>query len=233
MWEGLPAHGDRLSSGCSQPEAENVPDAEIRRSNSLKLKLNSVYPQPDAENVPDAEIRRSNSLKLKFGLKGRISSSGPNLAFRAAFRLRGRISSSGPNFVFAAEFRLQGRISRFQRSIPEPRTLSNAVFRPNFVFRTKFVFTNEFRLQRAPNRISSSQEFRLHGRFSSSHFVFAHNLSFSSLRTISSSKASEIRLQGGTKPGPTFPGQCINKCQYHDCFYSLQPTNFVCLTAGS
>ena len=115
-----------------------------------------------------------------------------------------------PNFVFAAEFRLQGRTSHLQRSIPEPRTLSNSVFGPNFVFRTNFVFTNEFRLQRAPNRISSSQEFRLHGRFSSSHFVFAHNLSFSSLRTISSSKASEFRLQGGTKPGPTFPGQCSN-----------------------
>ena len=136
--------------------------------------------------MPDAEIRRSNSLKLKFG----------------------RPQPEGPNFVFAAEFRLQGRIS-LQRSIPEPRTLSNSVFGQNFVLRTNFVFTNEFRLQRAPNRISSSQEFRLDGRFLSSHFDFAHNLSFSSVRTISSSKASEFRLQGGTKPGPTFPGQCF------------------------
>ena len=176
--------------------------------------------------MPDAEIRRSNSLKLKFGrppqpegpnfvfrARGRISSSGPNFVFAAEFRLQGRVSSSGPNFVFRAEFRLRGRISsagrisRLQRSIPEPRTLSNSVFGPNFVFRTNFVFTNEFRLQRAPNRISSSQEFHLHGRFSASHFVFAHNLSFSSLRTISSSKASEFRLQGGDEPGPTFPGQ--------------------------
>ena len=148
----------------------------------------------------EAEIRSAPSLK------GRISSSGPNFVFRAAFRLRGRISSSGPNFVFAAEFRLQGRISRLQRSIPEPRTLSNSVFGPNFVFRTNFVFTNEFRLQHAPNRISSSQEFRLHGRFSSLHFVYAHSLSFSSLRTISSSRASEFRLQGGDETGTHFPG---------------------------
>ena len=99
-----------------------------------------------------------------------MSSSGPNFVFMAEFRLQCPISSSWPNFVFAVEFRLQGRISRPQRSIPEPRTLSNSVFGPNFVFRTNFVFTNEFRLQRAPNRISSSQDFRLHGRFSSSHF---------------------------------------------------------------
>ena len=98
-------------------------------------------------------------------------SSRPKIVFRADFRLQGRISSSGPNFVFAPEFRLQGRISRLQRSIPESRTLSNSVFGPNFVFRTNFVFTNEFRLQRAPNRISSSQEFRLHGRFSSSRTI--------------------------------------------------------------
>ena len=122
--------------------------------------------------------------------------SGPNFVFRAEYRLRGRISSAGP----------QGRISRLQRSIPELRTLSNSVFGPNFVFRTNFVFTTEFRLQRAPNRISSSQTFRLHGRFSSSHFVFAHNLSFSSLRTISSSKASEFRLQWGDETGTHFPG---------------------------
>ena len=83
-------------------------------------------------------------------------------------------------------------------------------FGPNFVFRTNFVFATEFRLQRAaPSRISSSHEFRLQGRFSSSSFVFAHNLGFSSWRTISSSKASEFRLQGGTKPGPSFPGQCM------------------------
>ena len=55
-----------LNSVCPQPDAENVPDAEIRRSNSLKLKFGR--PQPEAENVPDAEIRHSNSLKLKFGL---------------------------------------------------------------------------------------------------------------------------------------------------------------------
>ena len=114
------------------------------------------------------------------------------------------------NFVFRAEFRLRGRISS---AWPEPRTLSNSVFGPNFVFRTNFVFTNEFRLQCAPNRILSSQEFRLHGRFSSSHFVFAHNLSFSSLRTISSSKASEFRLQGGNETGTHFPGFLFAKVQ--------------------
>ena len=81
-------------------------------------------------------------------------------------------------------------------------------FGSKFVFRTNFVFATEFRLQRAQNRISSSHEFRLQGRFSSSNIVFAHSLSFSSWRTISSSKASEFRLQGGTKPGPSFPGQC-------------------------
>ena len=43
-----------------------MPDAEIRGSNSLKLKFG--LPQAEAENVPDAEIRRSKSLKLKFGL---------------------------------------------------------------------------------------------------------------------------------------------------------------------
>ena len=69
-----------------------------------------------------------------------------------------------------------------------------------------FVFAAEFRLHRAPNRISSSREFRLHGRFSSSNFVFAHNLSFSSLGTISSSKASEFRLQGGYETGTHIPG---------------------------
>ena len=79
-------------------------------------------------------------------------------------------------------------------------------FGPNFVFRTNFVFATEFRLRRAPNRISSSHEFRLQGRFSSSNFVFAHNLSFSSWRTISSSKASEFRLQGGDETGTQFPG---------------------------
>ena len=158
---------------------------------------------PSAENVPDdqnsalefaeAEIRSALSLKgrisssgphfvfgAEYRLQDRVSSSRPNFVFRAEFRLQGPISSSGPNFVFAAECRLQGRISRLQRSTPERRTLSNSVFGPNF-----------------PNQISSSQEFRLHGRFSSSHFVFAHNLSFSSLRTISVSKASEFRLQGG------------------------------------
>ena len=86
-----------------------------------------------------------------------------------------------PNFVFAAEFRLQGRTSHLQRSIPEPRTLSNSVFGPNFVFRTNFVFTNEFRLQRAPNRISSSWPifvftFRLRAQFElqllANNFVF-------------------------------------------------------------
>ena len=81
-----------------------------------------------------------------------------------------------------------------------------SAFGPNFVFRTNFVFATEFRLQRAPNRISSSHEFRLQGRFSSSNFVFAHNLSFSSWRTISSSKASEFRLQGGDETGTQFPG---------------------------
>ena len=47
-----------------------MPDAEIRRSKSLKLKfgLLTVCSLAEAENVPDAEIRRSNSLKLKFGL---------------------------------------------------------------------------------------------------------------------------------------------------------------------
>ena len=81
-----------------------------------------------------------------------------------------------------------------------------SAFGPNFVFRTNFVFATEFRLQRAPNRISSSHELRLQGRFSSSNFVFAHNLSFSSWRTISSSKASEFRLQGGDETGTQFPG---------------------------
>ena len=135
-------------------------------------------------------------LKRAFvGNSGPISSSGPKFVFAAEFRLQGRISSSGPNFGFAAEFRLQGRISRLQRSIPEPRTLSNSLFGPNFVFRTN----------------SSSQEIRLHGRFSSSHFVFAYNLSFSSLRTISSSKASEFRLQGGGgyETGTHFAGSLL------------------------
>ena len=59
MCEGLPEPCDSLN-------AENVPDAEIRRSKSLKPKFG--LPQAEAENVPDAEIRRSNSLKLKFGL---------------------------------------------------------------------------------------------------------------------------------------------------------------------
>ena len=135
-----------------------------------------------------------------FRLRGRISSSGPNFVFAAEFRLQGRVSSSGPSFVFRDELHLRGRISsagrisRLQRTIPEPRTLSNSVFGPNF------------RLQRAPHRISSSQEFRLHGRFSSSDFVFAHNLSFSSLRTISSSKASEFRLGGGDETGTPLSG---------------------------
>ena len=175
-----------------------MPDAEIRRSNEAEIR-----------SAPSLKGRISSSgPNLVFRARGRISSSGPNFVFAAEFRLQGRVSSSGPNFVFRAEFRLRsrissaGRVSRLQRSIPEPRTLSNSVFGPNFVFRTNFVFTNEFRLQRAPNRISSSQEFRLHGRFSSSHFVFAHNLSFSSLRTISSSKASEFRLQGGRNRDP-------------------------------
>ena len=84
-----------------------------------------------------------------------------------------------------------------------------SAFGPNFVFRTNFVFATEFRLQRAPNRISSSHEFRLQGRFSSSNFVFAHNLSFSSWRTISSSKASEFRLQGGDETGTQFPGSML------------------------
>ena len=44
-----------------------MPDAEIRRSKSLKLKFG--LPQAEAENVPDAEIPRSNSLKLAFGAK--------------------------------------------------------------------------------------------------------------------------------------------------------------------
>ena len=171
----------------------------------------------------------------EFRLQGRISSSRPNFVFRAEFRLRGRISSSGPNFVFAAEFRLQGRISssgpnfvfaaefRFRAEFRLRGRISSS--RPNIVFRTdfrlqsrisssgpNFVFRAEFRLHRAPNRISSSREFRLHGRFSSSNFVFAHNLSFSSLGTISSSKASEFRLQGVYETGTHFPGSMLVLC---------------------
>ena len=55
-----------LNSVCPQPDAESALDAEIRRSNSMKLKFG--LRRPEAENVPDAEIRCSNSLKLKFGL---------------------------------------------------------------------------------------------------------------------------------------------------------------------
>ena len=199
----------------AQLEAENVPDAEIRRN------LNSVCPQPDAENVPGPNFvfRAEPNIvfRTEFRLRGRISSSGPNVVFRAEFRLQGPISSSGPNFVFAAEFRLQGRLSRLQRSIPEPRTLSNSVCGPNFVFRTNFVFTNEFRPSVCPKpNFRPSQEFRLHGRFSSSHFVFAHNLSFSSLRTISSSKASEFWLQGGRNRDPL---SRVNACPDHSFHY--------------
>ena len=99
------------------------------------------------------------------------------------------------------------------------------VFGPNFVFRTNFVFATEFRLQHAPNRISSSHEFRLQGRFSSTNIVFAHNLSFSSWRTISSSKASEFRLQGGDETGTQFPGSmhiCTHVCVFiliYACVY--------------
>ena len=63
MCEGLPEPFDSLNAENVR-DAENVPDAEIRRSKSLKPK----FGQPEAENVPDAEIRRSKSLKLKFGL---------------------------------------------------------------------------------------------------------------------------------------------------------------------
>ena len=164
----------------------------------------------------------------EFRLRCRISSSGPNFVFAAEFRLRGRISSSGPNFVFAAVFRLQGRISSSGPNFVFAAEFSSSG--PNFVFAAEFrlqgpisssaTFLNaedfrlraesrlqdEFRLQRAPNRISSSHELRLQGRFSSSNFVFAHNLSFSSWRTISSSKASEFRLQGGDETGTQFPG---------------------------
>ena len=168
-------------------------------------------------------------LRTRLRLRGRISSSGPNFVFRAEFRLsrpnfvcraeflvfrtefrlRSVISFSGPNFVFAAEFRLQGRISRLQRSIPEPRTLSNSVFGPNSVFRTNLVFTNEFRLQRTPNRISSSQECRLHGRFSSSHFVLAHNLASAPCEHFVLNCFGISASEGGTKPGPTLPGPCV------------------------
>ena len=124
-------------------------------------------------NAEDFRLRVEFLLQDEFRLRGRMSSSGPKLVFRAEFRLQDRISSSGPNSVFGAEFRLQGRISSS---------------RPNFVFS-------------APKT-----EFRLQGRFSSSNIVFAHNLSFSSWRTISSSKASEFRLQGGDETGTQFPG---------------------------
>ena len=179
----------------------------------------------------------------EFRFQGRISSSRPNFVFRAEFRLQGRISSSGPNFVFAAEFRLRGRISSsapnfvFRAEFRQGRISSSG---PNFVFAAEFrlqapisssgpifVFAPEFRLHRAPNRISSSREFRLHGRFSSSNFVFAHNLSFSSLGTISSSKASEFRLQGGYETGTHFPGSmhvCICVCLYV-CMYHLRDTS--------
>ena len=92
-------------------------------------------------------------------------------------------------------------------------------FGSNFVFRTNFVFATEFRLQRAQNRISSSHEFRLQGRFSSSNIVFAHNLSFSSWRTISSSKASEFRLQGGDETGTQFPGSMHIYVSMNLCIY--------------
>ena len=109
---------------------------------------------------PNIVFRAEFRLRGRIRRQGRISSSRPNFVFRAEFRLRGRISSSGPNFVFAAEFRLQGRISSSG---------------PNFVFAA------EFRLR---GRISSSgpifvfrAEFRLQGRISSSpcpkpNFVF-------------------------------------------------------------
>ena len=164
-------------------------------------------------------------FRAEFRLRGRVSSSRPGSVFVAEFRLQGRISSSGPNFVLAVEFRLQGRISssgpnfvfaaEFRLQSPISSSGPNFVFRipflnaEDFRLRAEFRLQDEFRLQRAPNRMSSSHEFCLQGRFSSSNFVFAHNLSFSSWRTTSSSKASEFRLQGGTKAGPSFPGQCI------------------------
>ena len=60
----------------------------------------------------------------------------------------------------------------------------------NFVFS---VPQTEFRLRRI---FVFMADFRLH------IFVFGHDLSFSSLRTISSSKASEFRLQGGRNRDP-------------------------------
>ena len=159
---------------------------------------------------PNIVFRAEFRLRGRIRRQGRISSSRPNFVFRAEFRLRGRISSSGPNFVFAAEFRLQGRISSSG---------------PNFVFAA------EFRLR---GRISSSgpifvfrAEFRLQGRISSSpcpkpNFVFMGISSSWPIFVFKFRLRAQFELQllgntfvfksfgisasgGGTKPGPTFP----------------------------
>ena len=110
----------------------------------------------------------------------------PNLASGPHFRLRGRISSSGPNFVFAAEFlRLQdrafvfsGRVSSVGPNLSPSQPKYSGAFNVAVISRlqrTEFRFQDtlsisvflkpNFRLQYASNRISSSEEFRLHDRF--------------------------------------------------------------------
>ena len=93
--------------------------------------------------------------------------------------LRGRMSSSGPNVAFAAEFRLRGRISN---NIQE---ISGAQQRLPWVLSAEdFLLGAEFRL----NFVLSvpQTEFCLQGGTSSSG--------------------------RGTKPGPSFPGQCRCIC---------------------
>ena len=164
-------------------------------------------------------ISRSKLLYfLEFRLCGRISSSGPNFVFGGECCLRGQISSSRVEFRVQgrisssrAEFRLQGRISFSGPTFAEFRLQGRVSFSgPDVVFRAEFGLRGEIRLQRAPNRI------RLHRKFI---FRADFRLQISSSRTISASAPGEqFRLQkfrnfgfrggGGTKPGPSFRGQC-------------------------
>ena len=77
--------------------------------------------------------------------------------------------------------------------------LRTFVFGPNFVFRTNFVFS-------APQTECRLHNCCLQGRFSSSNFVFAHNLSFSSWRNNFVFESFGISASGENETGTQFPG---------------------------